>query len=1045
MRITLTNQTFKHFTIMNVKLKATLFLIMLTSISIFAQESYNLKGVVLSAADSTGLAGVTIKILKTTKGDLTDLDGNFQIAVKNGDVLRFSYLGYVSKNLPITGQNNIKVYLSEDENVLEEIVVIGYGTQKKSHLTGAISKVVNDKLDQIGVSRVDDALVGQISGVNIQATEGEAGSAPTIRIRGTGSLVGNSGPLVVVDGVPVDEEFLGSLDMNNIASFEILKDAASGAIYGSRGGNGVILITTKSGKEGKTRFAYNMLTGYKTARQSDSYYTSMSDAVSRELEFGPLSDRTLYKQLLGVDNNWQDIIFDGGLITDHSFTASGGNKKIKFSAAFNYLEDEGVLLTDNFERLNINAKIDYKVSKKLSIALKINPSYTERRRFDGSTHDILRQPSWLPLYLDESNIRFVNRFRDGGVYADAQIGGYAIQRMFDDYDLTTGQPDDGASDGTISGTDISNTSNTNPAAKVLERNRRDFDYKLLTSLSAKYKINDDFTFRSTGSLNYQFRRQSRYQGVLSNRNGAAASRLDSSTRTTTRLVLDNTLSYSKEIGKHEINAVIGTSIEQRKRDFESIQGSVFVDDSSPFISSAESVTDQNAFEWERTLLSFFGRVNYAYDDKYLASFSYRRDGSSVFGPNVKYGSFLALSFGWNIAKEDFLKDSDLVNNLKFRVSYGVTGNNDFRTGNELVDNYPYLAILDDTTTGVSGGTQSLVVNPLNIANPDLTWERQIEFNPAVDFGFFNNIVTGSFDYYTRTSDQLLLNNPISNTTGFSNALVNLGKVQNRGIELEIRTRNISKNNFRWSSTLITSKNKNELVDFADSNGQIQNVDSKRASEWINLEGNPISSFYGWVVDRDIPSQFITNPFHPIGAEAQDVYVRDLNGDGLIDDDDKTILGSPYPDLVWSLTNDFTIGNIDVSFMLQGSHGAEIRNMGDQYIFNHFNSAQDFISSTPNQGFIKQKIFTNDIIQDASYIALRNLNVGYRFNDKTISKLKVSSARVFVSAQNLFYITASDYTGFNPESINNTSATTYGYQRAGSPVFSTVSLGLNVQF
>jgi TonB-linked SusC/RagA family outer membrane protein len=1026
---------------MNVKLKAALFLIMFTSISLFAQESYNLKGVVLSEVDSTGLAGVTVRVLKTSKGDVTDLDGNFVMNVKKGDILEFSYLGYITRTLSVTGQTTVKVYMKEDENLLDEIVVVGYGTQKKSHLTGAISKVVNDKLDQIGVSRVDDALVGQVSGVNIQATEGEAGSAPTIRIRGTGSINGNSGPLVVVDGVPVDEAFLGSLDMNNIASFEILKDAASSAIYGSRGGNGVIIITTKSGKEGKTRFSYNMLTGYKTARQSEAYHTSVSEAVSRELEYGPLSERTRYKQLLGVDNNWQDIIFDGGLITDHSFTASGGNKKLKFNTAFNYLEDQGVLLTDNFERLNINAKIDYKITKKLSVSLKVNPSYTERRRFDGSTHDILRQPSWLPLYLDENTIRFVNRFRDGGKYANVQVGDYAIQRMFDDFDLSTFNPDPGAS-----GTDISNTSNTNPGAKVIERNRRDFDYKLLTSLSAKYKINDNFRFRTTGSLNYQQRRQSRYQGVESNRNGASASRLDSTRQTTVRLVLDNTLSYTKEIGKHEINALVGTSIEQRKREFESIQGSVFVDDSSPFISSAASITDTNAFEWERTLLSFFGRVNYAYDDKYLASLSYRRDGSSVFGPNVKYGTFTAISFGWNIAKEEFLQDSDVVNNLKLRVSYGITGNNDFRTGNELVDNYPYLAILDNTTTGVTGGNQSLVVNPLNIPNPDLTWERQIEFNPAIDFGFFNNILSGSFDYYTRTSDQLLLNNPISGTTGFSNALVNLGEVQNRGVELELRTRNISKNDFRWSTTLIASKNKNELVDFADSNGQIQNVDTKRAAEWINLEGNPISSFYGWVVDKDIPLEFINDPFHPLGAEAQDVYVRDLNGDGLIDDDDKTILGNPYPDLVWSLTNDFTIGNIDVSFMLQGSHGAEIRNMGDQYIFNHFNSAQDYIvSTTPNQGFIKEKIFTDDIIQDASYIALRNLNVGYRFKDKLTSKLKVSSARVYMSAQNLFYITASDYTGFNPESVNNTSATTYGYQRAGSPVFSTVSLGLNVQF
>lgn len=1026
---------------MKLKTKLTIVLILLVNICVFAQTTYTISGVVLAESDKSPLPGVTIRIANTNTGTQTDFDGEYSIKVKSGDVLEFTYLGYGAKTVKITDQQTLNIILSEESSLLDEIVITGYGTQKKSHLTGAISKVKNETLDQIGVARVDDALVGQVSGVNIQATEGEAGSAPTIRIRGTGSINGNSGPLIVVDGVPVDEDFLGSLDMNNIESFEILKDAASSAIYGSRGGNGVVLITTKSGKEGNTRVSYNMLTGFKTAHQSDAYYTSMADAVALEQEAtGNLSDKTRVKQLLGIDNNWQDIIFDGGAFTDHSLSLGGGTKKTKYNAAFNYLNDEGVLLSDNFERTSVNLKIDHKLTKKFTIGLSANPSFTTQKRFDGSTHDILRQPSWLPVYLDENTIQFVNRFRDGGKYANAKIGDYAIQRMFDDYDLVAGAPSMG------SGTDISNTSNTNPAAKILERDRVIQRNKFLGSIYAKYKIASGLTFRSKASMNYQYRRETRYQGVLSNRNGASASRLDSTVTKTTRWVVDNTLTYTKEIGKNEVNAVIGNSFENRKQTWNTIQGSVFENDLSPTIDKAASITNQDAYEWKRTLLSFFGRLNYAYDNKYLASFSYRRDGSSVFGPNTKYGDFAAASVGWNVAKEDFLKDSDVINRLKFRVSYGVTGNNDFRTGNQLVDNYPYLAILSNNTTGISGGSQNLVVNPLNVPNPDLTWERQIEFNPGLDFALLNNRISGSVDYYTRTSDQLLLYNPISSTTGFSNALVNLGEVQNSGVELELRTRNIIKDKFKWTTTLIGSKNKNELTDFADSNGQIQNVDSKRAAEWINLEGNPISSFYGWVVDKEIPLEFVNNPYHPIGASAQDVYVKDLNGDGIIDDDDKTILGNPYPDLVWSFANDFKIGNFDFTFMFQGSHGAEVRNMGDQYIFNHFNSAQDFnTSTTPDQQFIRQKIFTNSIIQDASYIALRNLNVGYNFTDKTLSKLKISNARVFVSAQNLFYITADGYTGFNPESINNTSATTYGYQRAGSPVFSTMSLGLNVQF
>ncbi|MFY0602981.1 MAG: TonB-dependent receptor [Flavobacteriaceae bacterium] len=1027
---------------MKLKFKLTLLLVMLLNISMLAQQEFTIKGVVTSKADNSTLPGVTILIKNTTKGFSTQLDGTYEFKVKKGDILVFSYLGFVSQTITITNQTTLNVALVEDDNLLDEIVVVGYGTQKKSHLTGAISKLENKTLGQIGVSRVDDALVGQVSGVNIQATEGEAGSSPTIRIRGTGSLVGNSGPLVVVDGVQVEEDFLGSLDMNDIASFEILKDAASSAIYGSRGGNGVIIITTKSGKEGKTKYSYNMFTGYKTARQSDAYYSTVSETVAAELAAnGSLSDRTAYKQLIGVDNNWQNIVFDGGIITNHSLSARGGTEKFKFSTSLNYVLDEGVLLTDNFDRTSIRVKLDYKINSRLTIGANIAPSFTNRRRFDGSAHDILRQPSWLPLYLDARTIQFVNRFRDGGRYANAQIGDYAIQRMFDDYDLVAGAPSTG------SGTDISNTSNTNPGAKVIERNRLERRNKIIASFYAKYKINDDLTFRTKVSGNYQYTRQTRYQGVESSRNGAAAARLDSSNQITKRFVLDNFLTYSKEFKGHEINAVLGTSTETRTRTFESIQATGYDNDNLPIIGAAQAITNTNEFKWKRTLLSFFFRVNYAFKNKYLASVSVRRDGSSVFGPNVKYGNFSAVSLGWNIAKEDFLKDSKVVNNLKFRVSYGVTGNDDFRTGNELVDNYPYLAILDNSnTSAVTGGQSTIAVNPLNIANPDITWERQIEFNPAIDFGLFNNAISGSVDYYKRTSDQLLLNNPVPSTTGFTRALVNLGEVVNSGVEVELRTRNMSKENFRWNSTLIASKNKNELTDFADSNGLIQNVDSKRAAEWINLEGNPISSFYGWVVDKDIPLEYIVNPFHPIGAEAQDVYVRDLNGDGLIDDDDKTILGSPYPDLVWSFTNNFQIGNVDISFMFQGSHGAEVRNMGDQYIFNHFNSSQDFnVATTPNQGFIKEKIFTNDIIQDASYIALRNVNVGYNLNDALLSKLKISNARVYLSAQNLLYITASDYTGFNPESINNTSATTYGYQRAGSPVFSTVSLGVNVQF
>ncbi|MCF6296900.1 MAG: TonB-dependent receptor [Flavobacteriaceae bacterium] len=1026
---------------MDFKNKLTLIVILMLSISFFAQDKTTiLKGNIVSAKDGVSIPGVNVLIVGESRGASTNLQGNYQIEVKSDDVIQFSYLGFVTQTIIFNNQTVLNVSLLEDLSQLDEIVVIGYGTQKKSHLTGAISRVVNDDLDQIAVSRVDDALVGQVAGVNIQATEGEAGSAPTIRIRGTGSITGSSAPAIVVDGLLVDSDFLGSLDMNDVASFEVLKDAASAAIYGSRGANGVIIITTKQGKEGKTKFSYNTYTGFKEARKSDAYYFSVAETAAAEMAAtGTLSDRTRVKQLIGVDQDWQDIIFDGGVIQSHSISARGGSKRTKFSTALNYVHDEGVLLTDDYKRYVLKLKVDTKVSDKFSLGVNLSPSYTNRRRFDGSPHDILRQTPWLPLYLDENTIQFVNRLRDGGRYANVQIGDYATQRMFDDFDLNT------MSSVASGGTDISNTSNVNPGAKVLEKDRNDYKFKLYGNFYAKYNITENLSFKTSVLGSYQNTKRDRWRGVLSNRNGASAADYSISNQNRIHIVTDNLLSYNKVIGKHDISAILGFSAEKYETSFETITATGYDSDLLRTISAGTIVTNFESYDYESRLLSYFGRLNYAYDDKYLISLSLRRDGYSAFGQNNKYGNFPAASVGWIISNEDFMSESEIVNSLKLRFSYGVTGNPFFDTGDDIVNSYPYLSLIQSSTAIINGNTVA-AFNPINIANPDLKWERSIEINPAIDFALFNNIVTGSFDYYKRTSDQLLLSNPISATTGFTEALVNIGKVENKGIEIELRTRNISRENFRWTSTLLGSNNKNELVNFADSNGQIQNVDSKRAAEWINLEGNPISSFYGWVVDRDIPLEFIANPYHPIGAEAQDVYVKDLNGDGIIDDDDKAILGNPYPDLVWSFTNDFKIGNFDFSFMFQGSHGAEVRNMGDQYLFNQFNSAQDYISSTPNQEFIKQKIFTNDIIQDASYIALRNVNIGFNFSDALLSRLGAfTKARIYASGQNLIYVTADNYTGFNPESINNTSPTTYGYQRAGSPIFRTLSIGLSLGF
>ncbi|HAP31144.1 MAG TPA: SusC/RagA family TonB-linked outer membrane protein [Flavobacteriales bacterium] len=1020
---------------MNYKIKLPFLVTMFLCFVIHAQNNITVKGQVSSSEDNEPIPGVNIVVANSSIGAVTDFDGNFEINATEGDLLQFSYVGFKTQVVAVGTTSFLNIVMEYDNTLLDEIVVIGYGTQKRKNLTGAISKVKNENLDKIAVSRVDDALTGQVSGVNIQATEGEAGSDPTIRVRGTGSITSSSSPLIVVDGIVVDNDFLGNLDMNDIESFEVLKDASSAAIFGARGGNGVILISTKNGKEGRTKFTYNTYKGFKEARIGENIYVSMKEWAKKEhAATGDISDKTYYKLALRNDRDWQDIMFDGGLIESHSFSARGGSQRTTFSTSLNYLSDEGVLLTDNFNRYSIRLKVDSRVGDKFKVGANISPSYSDRRRFDGSTHDVLRQPPWLPVYHNDRTIQFVDR----NIYPDVQVGDYAVQRHFDNFDLYG----DGGE------TDISTTSNTNPAAKILERDRNDYKFKLYGNIYVQYEITDGLKFKTTLGGDYSHTKRDRWQGIKASRNGVAATRLDLSNLKRLHIVSDNIFTYDKTIGQHDINAVGGFSVEQWDYEIESATGIGYTSDLVRTLSAATTIAEATSEEYQQRLMSYFGRVNYAYDNKYLLSISARKDGYSAFGPDSKYGFFPAVSAGWTLSNEDYLRDSKMINYLKLRASYGLTGNNAFDIGSgdfrNQINSYPYLSLIGSSSASFNN---SIVngFNPLNISNASLGWEKSVEVNPGIDFGLFNNRLTGSIDVYRRTSEDLLLDVPVSYTTGFPNALANRGKVENRGIEIELKTKNVIRPSFQWNSTFIASRNENELLDFAESDGLITNVDTKRAAEWINLVGNPISSFYGWVVDTEIPAEYIKSPWERVRQTNREVYVKDLNGDGVIDEDDKTILGNPYPDLVWSISNEFNVGDFDLSFIFQGSHGAEVRNIGDQYLFRHFGSSATALSSAPNQGFIKQKIFTDSIVQNASYVALRTISIGYDFPEDLLSGLFITNARIYATGQNLLYITADDYNGLNPESIYNTSPINYGYQRVGSPINQTFSLGFNLNF
>jgi TonB-dependent starch-binding outer membrane protein SusC len=1034
---------------MKLKLKLTLLLILLVNTFFYAQDSYTLKGIVASKVDNSPLPGVTIRIAKTNTGSQTDFDGVYSIKVKVGDILEFSYLGYKAQTIIITNQKTLNVTMIEDNSVLDEIIIVGYGSQKKSHLTGAISKVKNEKLDQISVARVDDALIGQVSGVNIQATNAEAGGAPTITIRGVGSINADSGPAVVVDGIIVSADFLGNLNMNDIESFEVLKDAASAAIYGSEGSNGVILITTKSGKEGKTSYSYETYTGYKNAHGSDDYRKSVASWVQKEFaSTGTISGESLYAQLLvettGVDRDWQDVFFDGGTITSHSFAARGGSENTKFSSSLRYLSDEGVVLTDDYKLYTGSLKMDTKLGKKVKFGINVTPSYTKQRSLPTSIHNPIRQSPWLPIYHTAETLQFINR----GSYPDVEIGDYFIENHLVNLDLDN----DGITERPRTSGD------SNPYAQYVEREHFEYNTKLFGSSYFSVKILDGLTAKTSLGVTIEQRKRTRWDGTLHHAAGNSRAQYNLQNRFRTRLISDNTLSYNKDFEKHEFDVLAGITIQQRKSEESQVTGNGYSNDLLKNLMGATAIAEYVETNSELRKLGFFGRINYAYDDKYLVSASFRRDGSSVFGVNSKWGNFPAISVGWNVAKEEFLRNSDVISNLKFRISYGFTGAENFNVGNDVVNSWPYLALLQNSNAVVEGNVVS-GVSPLNIANGLLQWEASEEFNPALDFGFFNNRISGTLDYYQRNSNQLLLFNPVSYVTGFTGGIVNLGEVQNRGWELELRTQNIIKEKFSWNTTLIASANQNELLSFGDSNNALIEDTYGRNSQWINRVGQPISSFWGFVVDdkaydeTSYRTTYVDNPWNRINGQAEDTIVKDLNGDGIITDDDKTILGDPYPDLVYSFTNDFKFGDFDFSFMIQGSVGAQVNNIGDEYFYNWFGNrtrsggeAQAVLDGlVPHESFIQAKVLTSEVIASADYFSLRNVSLGYNMPEKVTSKLGISGLRVYTTAQNLLYITAKDYHGFNPEHVDGNNPRAYGSQRAGTPVFKTVTIGLNVNF
>ncbi|MEO0341415.1 MAG: SusC/RagA family TonB-linked outer membrane protein, partial [Bacteroidota bacterium] len=558
-------------------------------------------GVVTSTEDGMPLIGATVVIKGTTTGAVTDLDGSYSIDAPADAVLVFSYTGMRAQEVEVNGRSIINVTMVLEEGLLDEVIVIGYGTQKKSHSTGAISRVENEKLDQIAVARVDDALIGQVSGVNIQATSAEAGAAPTITVRGFGSINADAGPAVVVDGLVVDPDFLSNLDMNDIASFEVLKDAASAAIYGSEGSNGVIMITTKDGRAGKTQFSYQTYFGRKEAFGSDDYRKSVADWADFELEqAGFLTNNTQYALQLveetGVDRDWQDVFFDGGNISSHSFSARGGSDATQFSVSLRTLGDEGVVLTDDYRLFAGNIKMDTRISDKFKFGLKINPSHSKRRRLPTSVHNPIRQSPWLLIYHTEETIKYVDRDE----YPDVKVGDYFLEDHLDNIDIDP-TDDQGSSRPRTSG-------DMNPYAQYVEREHYEYKTKLLSSTYLRYKIMDGLVAKTSLGVTIENRKRTRYDGVMHHASGAGRAQYNLQNRVRNRIISDNTIAYNKEFGNHGLNVLVGATFQKREVENSNISGSGFTNDLLKNLQGATIVSEFEEVNFENNKIGYFGRI-----------------------------------------------------------------------------------------------------------------------------------------------------------------------------------------------------------------------------------------------------------------------------------------------------------------------------------------------------------------------------------------------------------------------------------------------------
>ena len=1055
-------------------------------LNILAQDK-TVTGVVLDKTGET-VIGASVLVKGTTNGTITDVDGNFTLKnVQEDAVLQVSFVGYKAQDVALKGQSNIKVTLEEDTEVLDEVVVIGYGSVKKSSLTGAVAKMDAKSIQDRPLARPETALQGQLAGVSVRSITGEPGADMQIRVRGAASVNANSDPLYVVDGVPMTT--LSGIKPSDIASIEVLKDAASSAIYGSRGSNGVVIVTTQKGKTGKAKVSFNASVGFQTlekkidmlnatewmefrTRWNDTQYlidakkkgvtnaSILDDNATRLANLGVKAGTDdSYKYVLDErwfnylsqdmrDSHtytptseglslldWQDEFYRTAMVQDYSLSVSGATDNVNYMFSGGYMNQEGLATGTGYERFSFRANVESKINKYISLGINLAPTYIvtdgsgKANGKDAQTHKALASTP-----VSELGVGYMTNVQPNERYGWADTNSspiYTLESM------------------------IRQDRTLRMVGNAFLRITPFEDFRVELSAAANYLDLDGNTYTFSSA-------SSKWSNGEGQNSGGA--------HTTSRIwntLLQAVANYDHTFDKHGVSAMLGFSSEQSSLGYKTEQSfsSPFPNDAitgtfdgSKVKPKANTVTEQTP----NKLLSTFGRLQYNYDERYMISGSLRFDGGSVFGANNKWGVFPAVSGGWLISNEKFFKnwDQKWLNTLKLRASYGVTGNNS-------ISNTASYATL---TSSIYGGAPGYYTNSLG--NADLGWEKTHSTDIAVDLGFLNNRIQLSLDWYTKNTTDLLYQVPVEGASGFSTIWDNLGDIHNEGFEIELNTHNLT-GEFTWDTSFNMSYNKNEVKKIGTDNTPVYSGWSNNESNILTV-GKAVNTYYMydaigvWKSQAEIDAYSAAHGGEPVtfeGTKIQpgDVRYRDVNNDGKFDkENDRDYLGSPTPKFVFGLTNRFTYKNFDLSVLLTAQTGGKIYgllgraidrpNMGAKSnVMGHWrdawwsedepgNGSVPYIFSTTTSSAIDSRW-----LYSSNYLRIKNLTFGYKL---PINPKFVSYARVYLSIENLAKWD-SYYGGYSPEAANVGSgpggATALGLDYGGYPNARTFTFGINVNF